>query len=333
MTTITHKSSVKTTHKMTVGASCGEHPQLGPIWPCRIDSVVVTCEGGASDFHMVPKEVRSTEYRLVHQAGLDAFDLGGLAALKACPEVPHTEGDLVRFGGIFAVRAGFVAALAQHGCSGGLFAGDKIDIWADHLVDGADLMKVKADDHDVVLVEHYAYSGMVFDMAGNALSQPIVLEYIEAGLSNRDYDLDVAVEILMQDARVELLPEGGEHWRRRGGREVERVGTKWAIGDIPYYNADPEEGRTKCLMAVLRLTPEQFHSAYRAVGGTRNDILHHVLNNDGLGLITGGAARDMPVGPFVGRYATSTVPNPAYRGTGPLPVPCHCGHGNGPVGP
>lgn len=288
----------------------GHHKQIGDVYAVQIET---------TDTHQVGSG--KPKVKVTRNSGL--ADITGLRAVKqgkglpAYPQVSHkgSEGK----GGILVVRSTFVADFAKYGDN---YRDEKYkehNTYKDHKVEDP-LVAAEAGE-DLLLVEAYGYAGECFDMDGVPYSRPILFNYIDGHFDNGSYDLKRAVEILLQDPRVELAPDGGEnsyHYSRDDDK-VEYIGT------IPGYNS--EKGKTRCIAFLLRLPRDEYIAAYEGKGeeaGCRA-LREYIINSDLLGLIAGGAAKYTKVD---GKYdSKGTSFNPLYKGAGkagPHPEGCRC---------
>ena len=275
------------------------------IWAVQIETTETFQVGSGK-----PTVKTSRHCGLADAAGVRAVRKG--KSLPSYPEVPHK--DSKESGGILAVRSTFVDEFAKYGRS---YVDEKRtdhNTYKDHKVE--DPLAAAEAGEDLLLVE--ACGEKCFDMDGVPYSHPLVFNYIDGHFDNGSYDLKRAVEILLQDPRVELAPDGGERWGDSTEDKVEYIGT------IPGYNS--EKGRTRCIAFTLRLPRDEYTAAYKGKGEDAYRALqNYVLNSDMLGLIAGGAAKYTTVD---GQYDTTGASfNPLYKGAGkagPHPEGCRC---------
>lgn len=127
-------------------------------------------------------------------------------------------------------------------------------------------------------------SNMAFDRHGEVLPVAKRMDYIEAGLHNRNYDLDKAVAILKEDPRIVFLDD-----RNKVLEEGESP-----ILDIPYYNRD--DGRSQFLALLFRPTAEDEKRLWAAQQAYRTKYpstmwRQAIRDLDMLGLAAKGAVR------------------------------------------
>jgi hypothetical protein len=305
----TSQITVKTREHTIRSGVIATHKVVGDIYGVQIETTE-THQVGSNK----PTVKTSHRVGLADTKGVRAVREG--KALPDCPLVEHLGSD--GKGGILAVRSTFVDAFAKHG---DFYRDEKHkehNTYKDHKVN--DPLAAAEAGEDLLLVEAYSYAGNCFDMDGVPYSRPLMFNYIDGGFDNESYDLKRAVEILLQDPRVELLPDGGERsWSYSKDDKVEYV------GQIPGYNA--EKGRTRCIAFLLRLPRDEYIAVYKGKGegeGHRS-MRDYIINSDLLGLIAGGASKYMMVN---GKYdSKGTSYNPLYKGAGkagPHPEGCRC---------
>ena len=219
-------------------------------------------------------------------------------------------------GQLLAVKPAFVADYAKYGSSFPSEDRKDTNVYAKHNI--KDPLKAAEAGEEFLLVEAYGYAGKCFNMQGVPYSQPIPFEYISGHTHNADYDLELAVEILLKDPRVELLPDGGER-SYSYGKDKEQINY---IGNIPGYNA--EKGKNQCIAFYLRLPQEQYEDVYKnCKRDTADGMRAYIIESDLLGLIAGGAAKYTK---FLGYYDnTGKTRNPLCKSAPKQhPQGCRC---------
>ncbi len=106
----------------------------------------------------------------------------------------------------------------------------------------AELVEGDASLDDVLYIQHSDH--MVFDRKGVVLPVARILDYIEAGMHNKNYNLSKVYGLLKDDPRVEFLDE---RYRTRDGESP--------FLRIPHYNQDG--GRKEYLCILYMPTQEE----------------------------------------------------------------------------
>lgn len=110
-------------------------------------------------------------------------------------------------------------------------------------------------------------SHMAFDLKGNPIPIAIPMDYIEAQLNNRYYNLDKLLKIFLSLERTDIVVHGG-------------------IKDIPYYNSEP--GRDKYLAVTWTPTKQAYKKVWQKALSYKSDypstkIIQAIFDLDILG--------------------------------------------------
>jgi len=271
----------------------GRHHLLGDVYAVKIATTATTSVDGVAE----PPE-SSTTQALCDTEGLQLVLKGHRPPLG--PFAPHPEISDNANGVIQAVRPAFVEDYAKYGSMP--FVKDEPDDQGkakrkeknvEELYKVRDPYDALERGEDLLLVEGCRYVGEVFDMEGVPYSQPIHIDYIEGSFSNEMYDLKLAVEILSEDPRVELLKAWGK-----------------VIQDVPGYNST--KSCTEFVSFNLRLPRDQYveYHKHKDKGESLLYKSSWIFKTDLLGLISGGAARYADGAP----WPDNANPNPLFKG-------------------